>query len=101
MAVSSELGDHSEPRGNAAGNRTPIQSARFVLLSALFLTTCNAGLVALPPTWDVAVAAVLAGLVLTLGRWLGLSWREMGLHQRSARSGVRWGLLALAVVALF
>jgi membrane protease YdiL (CAAX protease family) len=100
MAVPSGPGDRPEARGNAA-ERTPFQSARFVLFAALVLTTCNAGLVALPPAWDVAVAAVLAFLVLAIGRWCGLSWREMGLHPESAPSGLRWGALAVAVVALF
>jgi len=94
-------GDRPDARGNAVEYRTPFQSARFVLLSALVLTICNAGLVALPPAWDVAVAAVAAILVLAIGWWCGLSWREMGLHLESARRGVRWGALAVAVVAVF
>ena len=101
MAVSSGPGDRPGMQGNAADCRTRSQSAAFVLVSALVLMICNAGLVGLPPAWDVAVATAAAVLVLAIGRWRGLSWREMGLRPESAPSGLRWGGLAVAVVTLF
>lgn len=47
--------------------------------------------------WVGPVAAVL---LLAFARWTGLSWAQLGLHRDQHRSGVRWGLGAVGLVAL-
>lgn len=47
--------------------------------------------------WMAPVA--VAGLLL-FARWSGLSWAQLGFSGRHARSGLRWGLGAVGVVAV-
>jgi membrane protease YdiL (CAAX protease family) len=46
--------------------------------------------------WLGPVAAVA---LLVFARWSGLSWSQLGLHHSRLRSGMRWGLGAIALVA--
>ena len=46
--------------------------------------------------WLGPVAAVA---LLAFARWTGLSWSQLGLHHTRLRSGLRWGLGAVALVA--
>ena len=46
--------------------------------------------------WLGPVAAVA---LLAFARWSGLSWSQLGLHRNRLRSGLRWGLSAVALVA--
>ena len=46
--------------------------------------------------WLGPVAAVA---LLAFARWSGLSWSQLGLHHSRLRSGMRWGLGAIALVA--
>ncbi len=46
--------------------------------------------------WLGPVAAVA---LLAFARWSGLSWSQLGLHRNRLRSGMRWGLGAIALVA--
>jgi membrane protease YdiL (CAAX protease family) len=46
--------------------------------------------------WLGPVAAVA---LLAFARWSGLSWSQLGLHRDRLRSGMRWGLGAIALVA--
>jgi membrane protease YdiL (CAAX protease family) len=49
-----------------------------------------------PPWW---VAPLEAAALLGFGRVVGLSWAELGLDRARLRSGCRWGLGAIGVVA--
>ncbi|MGV8964701.1 MAG: CPBP family intramembrane glutamic endopeptidase [Cellulomonas sp.] len=42
---------------------------------------------------------VAAGALLVFARLSGLSWSQLGLHRDRLRSGMRWGLGAIALVA--
>jgi membrane protease YdiL (CAAX protease family) len=46
------------------------------------------------------VNTVAAGALMTLARASGLSWAELGLARHRARSGLRWGGAAAALVAI-
>lgn len=100
MAVSSEPGrDGAVPgRRRWRGEQHP---AVWVAVACGVFTVGNVALVALPSGWDVAAAVGLAAAILVLGRWLGLSWEQIGLGRASLGSGVRWGALAVVAVALF
>ena len=50
--------------------------------------------------WYTARNLVLVVLLLLLARRLGFSWRELGLDPADLREGVRWGRLAVLVVAV-
>lgn len=48
--------------------------------------------------WWLGPATAVA--LLGFARWTGLSWAQLGLHRDQHRSGVRWGLVAVALVAV-
>ncbi|MHB1490365.1 MAG: CPBP family intramembrane glutamic endopeptidase [Cellulomonas sp.] len=48
-------------------------------------------------TWLGPVAALA---LLAFARWSGLTWSQLGLHRDRLRSGLQWGLGAIAVVAV-
>ncbi len=48
-------------------------------------------------TWLGPVAALA---LLAFARWSGLTWSQLGLHRDRLRSGLQWGLGAVAVVAV-
>lgn len=76
------------------------QSTVLVAGACVVLAAANALLVALPSGWDVAAALGGAVGVLTLGRWRGLAWQQMGLGADTWRSGLRWGVAAAAAIAV-
>lgn len=43
---------------------------------------------------------VTAVALLAFARWTGLSWAQLGLHRNQHRSGLRWGLVAVGLVAV-
>lgn len=47
-------------------------------------------------TWLGPVAALA---LLAFARWSGLTWSQLGLHRDRLRSGLQWGVGAIAVVA--
>jgi membrane protease YdiL (CAAX protease family) len=71
-----------------------------VAVASLVLMATNLLLVALPSGWDVVAAMACAVGVLAFGRWRGLSWGQMGLGSDTWRSGLRWGVIAGAAVAV-
>ncbi|HUX70611.1 MAG TPA: CPBP family intramembrane glutamic endopeptidase [Cellulomonadaceae bacterium] len=48
-------------------------------------------------TWLGPVAALA---LLAFARWSGLTWSQLGLHRDRLRSGLQWGIGAVAVVAV-
>lgn len=53
----------------------------------------------LMPSGGVWLSVTAALALLALARWTGLSWRQLGLSRDRLRSGRRWGLAAVVVVA--
>ena len=48
------------------------------------------------PWWIGPTAAVT---LVVFARWTGLTWAQLGLHRSQHRAGVRWGVVAVGVVA--
>lgn len=79
----------------SAKSRVPALVATGVVVVAL--VTVNLAEHLLPgAAWLGPVAAVA---LLAFARWSGLSWSQLGLHRNRLRSGMRWGLGAIALVA--
>jgi membrane protease YdiL (CAAX protease family) len=79
----------------SAQARVPAMVATGVVVVAL--VTVNLAEHLLPgAAWLGPVAAVA---LLVFARWSGLSWSQLGLHRDRLRSGTRWGLGAIALVA--
>lgn len=100
MGVTS--GSGHEPETSVGGEGSSGRQSTVLVAGACgVLTAANAVLVALPSGWDVVAAVVGSVGVLTLGRWRGLAWRQMGVGSDTWRSGLRWGAAAAAAVAVF
>lgn len=80
----------------AAGNRVPAWVATGVVIATLVAVNVVQHLV-----WKAWwLGPVVAGALLAFARWNGLTWHELGLHRHRHRSGLRWGLGVIAVVAV-
>ncbi len=51
-----------------------------------------------PSRWQPVTGPLLAGGLLLLGRWAGLSWAQLGLGRESLVPGLAWGGAAVALV---
>ena len=99
-ATTSVPGTASDPGSAAdpatAGNRLPAWVATGVVIATLVAVNVVQHLV-----WKAWwLGPVVAGALLGFARWNGLTWHELGLHRGRHRSGLRWGLGVIAVVAL-
>jgi membrane protease YdiL (CAAX protease family) len=68
-----------------------------VVIAAVDITTTRLTPDAVDPLFRVAV---VFGLFAWSRGWVGLSWNELGFCRDNVRSGLRWGLLAMLVVAV-
>ena len=75
--------------------RVPAAVATAVVVVAL-ITVNLADYLMHNTLWLGPVAAVA---LLAFARWSGLTWSQLGLHPDRHRSGIKWGLGAIAVVA--
>lgn len=78
------------------GNRLPAWVATGVVIATLVAVNVVQHLV-----WQAWwLGPVVAGALLGFARWNGLTWHELGLHRQRHRSGLRWALGVIAVVAV-
>ncbi len=75
--------------------RVPAVVATGVVVAAL--VAVNLGQYLLRGAWWLGPVA--AGALLVFARMNGLSWSQLGLHRDRLRSGMRWGLSAIGLVA--
>ena len=69
--------------------------------SALVIATLVAMNVVQHLVWQAWwLGPVVAGALLAFARWNGLTWQELGLHRHRHRTGLRWGLGVIGLVAL-
>ena len=80
----------------AAGDRVPAWVATGVVIASLVAVNVVQHLVW--KAWWLGPA--VAGALLAFARWNGLTWHELGLHRGRHRSGLRWALGVIAVVAV-
>lgn len=79
-----------------AGNRFPAWVATGVVIATLVAVNVVQHLV-----WQAWwLGPVVAGALLAFARWNGLTWHELGLHRHRHRSGLRWALGVIALVAV-
>lgn len=76
--------------------RVPALAATGVVVAALALVNLAEHLLT-NATWLGPVAAVA---LLAFARWSGLTWSQLGLHRDRLRSGLQWGVGAIALVAV-
>lgn len=80
----------------ATGNRVPEWVATGVVIATLVAVNVVQHLV-----WKAWwLGPVVAGALLGFARWNGLTWHDLGLHRGRHRSGLRWALGVIAVVAV-
>ncbi|GEN78965.1 CPBP family intramembrane glutamic endopeptidase [Actinotalea fermentans] len=96
-AASEDLSDVAPgARSSARDNRVPEWVATGVVIATLVAVNVVQHLV-----WQAWwLGPVVAGALLAFARWNGLTWHELGLHRRRHRSGMRWGLGVIGVVAV-
>lgn len=80
---------------HARQTRVPAIVATGVVVAALAAVNLAEHLL----TNAVWLGPVAAAALLAFARWSGLSWSQLGLHRNRLRSGARWGLGAIALVA--
>ncbi len=97
VAVSDETRDAAPADDpTALGNRLPAWVATGVVIATLVAVNVVQHLV-----WQAWwLGPAVAGALLVFARWNGLTWHELGLHRHRHRSGLRWGLGVIAVVAV-
>jgi membrane protease YdiL (CAAX protease family) len=83
-------------RGPSTRARVPAIVATGVVVAAL-VTVNLAEHFLRNATWLGPVAALA---LLAFARWSGLTWSQLGLHRDRLRSGLQWGIGAIAVVAM-
>ncbi len=96
-AESTVVPDAARATDPAVGaNRVPAWVATGVVIATLVAVNVVEHLV-----WQAWwLGPVVAGALLAFARWNGLTWHELGLHRDRHRSGVRWGLGVIALVAV-
>lgn len=97
-ATSSDVVPDGAPAADptVAGNRLPAWVATGVVIATLVAVNVVQHLV-----WQAWwLGPAVAGALLAFARWNGLTWHELGLHRHRHRSGLRWGLGVIAVVAV-
>ncbi len=82
-------------RGASTRVRVPAVVATGIVVAALVTVNLAEHFVR-NATWLGPVAALA---LLAFARWSGLTWSQLGLHRDRLRSGLQWGLGAIAVVA--
>jgi membrane protease YdiL (CAAX protease family) len=75
--------------------RVPALVATGVVVAALVSVNIAEHLLS-GAAWLGPVAAVA---LIVFARWSGLSWSQLGMHRNRLRSGLKWGLGAIALVA--
>lgn len=77
---------------------SPMNVTVALAATLLVLVGVNAWVHVGPSRWQPVTGPVLAGLLLLLGRWAGLSWAQLGLGTDTVVAGLAWGGAAVAVV---
>lgn len=93
-ASSPLLSDGPAPAAKPFGQGRQIWTA--VVIAALAVVNVARFLLPSGSVW-ISVTGALA--LLALARWSGLSWKQLGLSRDRLRSGRRWGIGAVLVVA--
>jgi membrane protease YdiL (CAAX protease family) len=75
--------------------RIPAPVATLVVVAALVSVNVGVHVLGSAPWLGPAAAVAL----LVFARWSGLTWSQLGLHRSTVRSGLRWGLGAVSVIA--
>ena len=75
--------------------RLPAPAATAVVVAALVSVNLAEHLLS-GSAW---LGPVAAAVLLAFARWSGLTWSQLGMHRNRLRSGLRWGLGAVAVIA--